>query len=374
MPDTITAFNVFARSTKARSSEVNENFNNYRGTLLPINTGTATASDLTHDLGSDSHRWSTGYVGTVDLKSSTSTASLQITGDTSNTTGAILFKVGGNTVAQVTQTGIPAASIRPSEILIWTTYTVASLGTTGATLIIPTNGSVEYIYPFGCGTGGGGGAGAGYTAGSDTSGGGGGGGGSVPYFAGPIAVVAGETLSITIGQVGSGLGVGGAGTTSASNGANGGSGQSCRITRSGVDIFNTGAGSGGAGGVLGTTGGPGAGGTGGVAYFGFMVTDGGDGGAGDSDGEFGAGSVWASIGLRGVSGPGAGGGGGGGGAGYGRGGQGGNGGAGGAGSNGATATAYGAGGGGGGAADAAGTAGGSGGDGGPAILMIGYIR
>lgn len=63
MPSTITVFNTFTPATKAKSSEVNQNFNNYRGTLVPINESTATASDFEHDLGSADHRWKRAHIG-----------------------------------------------------------------------------------------------------------------------------------------------------------------------------------------------------------------------------------------------------------------------------------------------------------------------
>lgn len=65
MPNTITTYHSFAPNTPARSSEVNTNFNNYRGTILPINSDTATSSDNTHDLGSTEHRWRSGYFGST---------------------------------------------------------------------------------------------------------------------------------------------------------------------------------------------------------------------------------------------------------------------------------------------------------------------
>ena len=61
MPNTITTFPVFTAGTKARASEVNAALSNFRGTLLPINTDTATASDASHDLGASGHQWKDIY-------------------------------------------------------------------------------------------------------------------------------------------------------------------------------------------------------------------------------------------------------------------------------------------------------------------------
>ena len=57
MPDSITSYTTFIAGTKARSTLVNANFSNYRGSYLPINTDTATASDAEHDLGKTDHRF-----------------------------------------------------------------------------------------------------------------------------------------------------------------------------------------------------------------------------------------------------------------------------------------------------------------------------
>lgn len=62
MPTTITSYVTFVAGTKARASHVNSNLDNHRGTLLPINSDTQTASDATHDLGSSEHRWRNIYL------------------------------------------------------------------------------------------------------------------------------------------------------------------------------------------------------------------------------------------------------------------------------------------------------------------------
>jgi hypothetical protein len=60
---TVTAFHSFVARTKAKSSEVNTNFSNFRGFFIPINPDTQTGSDNTHDLGSTDHRWRRIYLG-----------------------------------------------------------------------------------------------------------------------------------------------------------------------------------------------------------------------------------------------------------------------------------------------------------------------
>lgn len=97
---TITTFYTFTANSKARASQVNNNFSIFRGHLLPIDPNTITATDMTYDLGSDEHRWNNVYTKYIDLKSSTSTSTLTILGDTSNTLGAFLFDIEGLEVAR----------------------------------------------------------------------------------------------------------------------------------------------------------------------------------------------------------------------------------------------------------------------------------
>lgn len=73
MANTITAFHTFTPNTKAKSAEVNTNFSNFRGDLVPINTDTASASNATHDLGTSDHKWrkihaESGYWTVGDVK------------------------------------------------------------------------------------------------------------------------------------------------------------------------------------------------------------------------------------------------------------------------------------------------------------------
>jgi len=54
---TITAFNSFSAKTLIRSAQVNTNFSNFRGHIIPIDPNTATSSDATYDLGASDARW-----------------------------------------------------------------------------------------------------------------------------------------------------------------------------------------------------------------------------------------------------------------------------------------------------------------------------
>lgn len=101
MASTITSYTTFVAGTKARASEVNNNFSNHRGDLPPIYEDTATASDGVHNLGTSDHRWLTVYANTVNLKGATSTGHLIWSPDTSVTLGALNLLGGANTIASI---------------------------------------------------------------------------------------------------------------------------------------------------------------------------------------------------------------------------------------------------------------------------------
>lgn len=60
--NTITSFYTFIAGTRARAIQVNTNFDNFRGNILPINTDTATASHQVHNLGSVDHQFLNIYL------------------------------------------------------------------------------------------------------------------------------------------------------------------------------------------------------------------------------------------------------------------------------------------------------------------------
>lgn len=61
--DTITSFYSFTAQTVIQSAQMNTNFSNFRGHMIPITTDTATASNNTYDLGSSTYKWRNGYFG-----------------------------------------------------------------------------------------------------------------------------------------------------------------------------------------------------------------------------------------------------------------------------------------------------------------------
>lgn len=359
MPSTITTYYTFAAATKARSSQVNTNFSNYRGDLLPINETTQTASDLTHNLGSTDHRWNKTFTSEVDLTTSTTTATLILKGDTAKTTGAFVFQIEGVTKAYVGASGLSNDSIEPTgRTVLGLTYTANGSFTVPAGLTV-----IEALVV-------GGGGGGGSAGGTDGAAGGCGAMLSRAY----IAVTAGDVLSIVVGTGGTG-----AAASVSSDGVFGSDGVASAIYRNSSIVAYGPPGNGGVGAfnISGanvydfyaaynfntTTTQP----TSKVIYYGQQT--GGIGGAtGKETGTSGQPSPMAVGGVGGLAGAGDWAGGGGGGS-YGIGG------AGGAGTSGASALrdgssapGYGAGGGGGGAST------GAGGTGGPGIVVIYYTK
>lgn len=123
---TITSFYTFAAGTKARSSQVNANFDNFRGHLLPIEPLTMTASNISYDLGSSEYSWRTAFLETVSIRGSTSTNASTFKGRT-DTSGGFDFMIGGATVSSFT----PRGPVSPSPFLMYTTITASDTGSFG---------------------------------------------------------------------------------------------------------------------------------------------------------------------------------------------------------------------------------------------------
>ncbi len=385
MPSTVTSYYTFTAGTKARSSQVNVNFSNYRGDLLPINENTASASDMTHYMGQADHRWAFGFMGNLDLKSSTTGAGLVLRGDIADTAGAFLFQINSTTVGKVKATGIDGTYLIPGSVgdtqLTTTVRCLNSVDFTAAgAWTVPAG--IFNIQVLMCGSGGGGGGGGG-ASGAFNGGGGGGGAGSIPMICN-LAVTPAEVLSITAGLQANG---GGPGTDAGAAGTTGTAGNLSKISRAGTILMKVAGGAAGSPGVWGggtKFGGDGGGGavggtagangvTGGalIAFYGGIYGGGGGGGGGDTgdggngaDSAYGIGGTGGSVNNAGM--------GGGGGAGFGDGGNGANS----NGGNGASGAQYGGGGGGGGGNDHAGghVNGGSGGAGASGLVRIFYVK
>lgn len=313
MPETITTFPVAVANTKARATDFNEAHAHRRGTMIPINEDTATASDNTHNLGSDEHRWLGAYVSKVDLETGTTTATLVFQGQSTNTgsgftAGAFEWLIEGTTVGMMDTGGFHGSFIKTGTMTTTSfsgtnvlpvmnaqTFTSSNTWTRPTTTV-----SVVFIQGFGGGGSGGGGGGGDGAAGG---GGGGGGGGGAQGFL--VARTVSGNLTITVGGGGGGA-VGGASTNDGEPGNDGGD------SGDGLYTFPGGKGA-GAGLTAGTAG---SGGSGAVTRGVFPIAGGaGSAGGGGATASNGSGSLTNSGGGGAVGVAGGGGGGGGGGAG-----------------------------------------------------------
>lgn len=143
---TITAYYNFSPNTKARATQFNNNFDVYRGHIIPVEVLTATSSDMTYDLGSSEHRWRSAYVREVDIRSNTSTGnSLKLAGDTSGAAQGFVFKVNDAEVGRVAFRGetISAAkggfAISPRITLPQST-TITATDIAGSTITVISTG------------------------------------------------------------------------------------------------------------------------------------------------------------------------------------------------------------------------------------------
>lgn len=93
MANTVTAFYSFSPGTKARSSEVNTNFSQFRGTIVPVVPDTATSADNTYDLGSSEYYWQRGYFGGTVFRGVT-TASYVTEINDQSTVGGMAWLIG----------------------------------------------------------------------------------------------------------------------------------------------------------------------------------------------------------------------------------------------------------------------------------------
>lgn len=140
--DTVTSFFNFQNLSKARSSQININFGNFRGDRIPINSDTATASTNTHHLGSTEYRWRTSYCAAIDFRSSTLSTSLVLSGDTAATLGAYDLDMGGVTYLRIGHYGIRSDAFGAREntttagnVSVSTTFSGTITSSSGQTIL-----------------------------------------------------------------------------------------------------------------------------------------------------------------------------------------------------------------------------------------------
>lgn len=111
--ETISSFYVFTAGSIARAEDVNANFANFRGHLIPIDPNTSTAATTkTYDLGSTEHKWNVGYFSKLDV-SITSTAQMIVDGLSS---GGWNFNINSLSVFKITDDGFIGANLTPMTV------------------------------------------------------------------------------------------------------------------------------------------------------------------------------------------------------------------------------------------------------------------
>lgn len=143
---TITAFYNFTANTKARATQVNNNFDVLRGHIIPIDPNTSTAATtVTYDLGSTEYRWRTGYFREIDLKSNTTTSH-----GFYGSGGQIDVKIYNSTLGSFKSDGLTRGGIKKSQIyssfaLTSSTYIITSTATKVFELSISSNGHIALV-------------------------------------------------------------------------------------------------------------------------------------------------------------------------------------------------------------------------------------
>jgi len=98
---TITSFYTFTGNTKARATNVNTNFSNFRGHLLPIDPNTISCIGDTYDIGSVEYRFNKAWVNYVEFDRPTTTCSVTQFSNTAVTAGSLITQINSNTVSDV---------------------------------------------------------------------------------------------------------------------------------------------------------------------------------------------------------------------------------------------------------------------------------
>lgn len=152
--NTITAGMItdFAPATKARSSEVDQNFSVWRGHILPVDPNTSAAAAVnTYDLGSSDHYWRSGYFGTsLELLGATTTAGISLV-QRQTTAGGLDIKLGGSTIASFDSSGLSGNSIGPRNVTIsgatgiFSHITTISTTITGLVLTLTSRGGTVFV-------------------------------------------------------------------------------------------------------------------------------------------------------------------------------------------------------------------------------------
>jgi hypothetical protein len=98
---TITSFYTFSGNTKARATNVNTNFSNFRGHLLPIDPNTISCIGDTYDVGSVEYRFNKAWVNYVEFDRPTTTCSVTQFSNTAVTAGSLITQINSISVSEL---------------------------------------------------------------------------------------------------------------------------------------------------------------------------------------------------------------------------------------------------------------------------------
>ena len=98
---TITSFYTFQGNTKARATNVNTNFSNFRGHLLPIDPNTISCIGDTYDVGSVEHRFNKGWFNYIEYDRPTTTCSVTQYSNTAVTAGSLVTQINSVSVSEI---------------------------------------------------------------------------------------------------------------------------------------------------------------------------------------------------------------------------------------------------------------------------------
>lgn len=98
---TITSFYTFQGNTKARATNVNSNFSNFRGHLLPIDPNTITCIGDTYDVGSVEYRFNKGWFNYIEYDRPTTTCSVTQYSNTAVTAGSLVTQINSVSVSEI---------------------------------------------------------------------------------------------------------------------------------------------------------------------------------------------------------------------------------------------------------------------------------
>lgn len=139
MANTITNYYTFVANTPARASEVNNNFLNHRGDLVPINDDSVSASDNTHVLGSSEHRWASTWSTLYNMGRVAAAMSIEEDSSLAVSATAMLIKMNGKTMKRI-------GNGTPVGYTITSSFSVSILNSGSFTDVAGSTLQVSYVH------------------------------------------------------------------------------------------------------------------------------------------------------------------------------------------------------------------------------------